>query len=61
MKAIKEGRRIKDLSKSHPAFAFKDIWEEAGVESTVKGEIVVFNSRVYIPIPEYAACFTYVS
>ena len=47
---IKEGNKIKDLSKMlHSAFNFKDIWEEAGIESTVKGKIVVFNSRVYNP------------
>ena len=31
VKAIKEGRTIKELAKSHPAQAFKEIWEEAGV------------------------------
>ena len=49
IRAIKEGRRIKELDKSHPARAFRYIWEEAGVEDTMKGEVIVFNSRVFIP------------
>ena len=49
MDAIKEGKKIKDLSKSHPAYMFKDIWSEGAVEDTAKGEIVVFGTRTYIP------------
>ena len=47
--AIEEGKKIKDLSKSHPDYIFKDIWPETAVEDTAKGEIVVFGTRNYIP------------
>ena len=48
LEAIKEGKQIKELNKTHPAYNFKDIWAGAGIENTARGEIVIFNTRTYI-------------
>ena len=46
---IRGGNKIQELSKNHPTWMFKDIWAEAAVEDTAKGEVVVFGTKTYRP------------
>ena len=49
IKAVKAGKSIKELPAKHPGKDLADVWNEMGVESTSKGEVLVINQKLYIP------------
>ena len=46
---MKKGLEIKQLLRDHPGRMLAYIWQDVGVELTVKGEILTFGEKVYVP------------
>ena len=49
MEAIKTGKDVKMLPADHPGKAMAGIWNELSIESTIKGEVLVANQKLFIP------------
>ena len=50
IEAVKQGRGMKELPKEHPARTLSDIWDDAGVEETRKGEVLTFGEKIFSDI-----------
>ena len=49
MEAVKQDKILKELPKEHPARTLSDIWDDAGVEATRRGEVLTFGEKIFIP------------